>query len=98
MAQISSRWIISAALFVPLAACGAEHRPQSTTATVAALKAPGEASIGDKTVCLVSKEEFTVSASSPRVEYKGKSYFFCCAGCDTEFKKNPEKYLSGGGT
>jgi YHS domain-containing protein len=26
--------------------------------------------------------------------YKGKTYYFCCAMCVAEFKKNPEKYLS----
>lgn len=25
-------------------------------------------------------------------DYKGNRYFFCCAGCPGEFKKNPEKY------
>lgn len=28
------------------------------------------------------------------VEYKGKKVYFCCAGCEKEFEKNPEKYLS----
>ena len=27
-------------------------------------------------------------------EYKGKKVFFCCAGCETPFLENPEKYLS----
>jgi YHS domain-containing protein len=26
-------------------------------------------------------------------DYKGKRIYFCCAGCDQEFEKNPEKYL-----
>ena len=26
-------------------------------------------------------------------DYQGKRVYFCCEGCDTEFKKNPEKYL-----
>lgn len=25
-------------------------------------------------------------------DYKGNRYFFCCAGCPAEFKKNPAKY------
>jgi Cu+-exporting ATPase len=25
--------------------------------------------------------------------YKGKTYYFCCAGCPEEFKKNPKKYV-----
>jgi len=27
------------------------------------------------------------------VDYQGNRIYFCCTGCDTEFKKNPEKYL-----
>jgi YHS domain-containing protein len=26
-------------------------------------------------------------------DYKGKRIYFCCKGCDAEFKKDPEKYL-----
>jgi YHS domain-containing protein len=26
-------------------------------------------------------------------DYKGKRIYFCCKGCDAEFKKNPEKYM-----
>ena len=26
-------------------------------------------------------------------DYKGKRIYFCCPGCDQEFKKNPEKYM-----
>lgn len=25
--------------------------------------------------------------------YKGKTYYFCCAGCKPLFDKNPEKYI-----
>jgi YHS domain-containing protein len=25
-------------------------------------------------------------------DYKGRRYFFCCAGCPDAFKKNPAKY------
>ena len=27
------------------------------------------------------------------MDYKGKRIYFCCQGCDAEFRKNPEKYL-----
>ena len=30
---------------------------------------------------------------STYVDYKGQRVYFCCKGCDEEFKKNPEKYL-----
>jgi YHS domain-containing protein len=26
-------------------------------------------------------------------DYKGKRIYFCCEGCDAEFKKDPEKYM-----
>ncbi len=26
-------------------------------------------------------------------DYQGKRIYFCCAGCDQEFKQNPEKYM-----
>jgi YHS domain-containing protein len=26
-------------------------------------------------------------------DYKGQRVYFCCNGCDAEFKKDPEKYL-----
>ena len=27
-------------------------------------------------------------------EYKGKKVYFCCAGCEQQFKKDPEKYAA----
>jgi YHS domain-containing protein len=45
----------------------------------------------EQTVCPVmdgkiNKELYT--------EYKGKKVYFCCPGCEEEFNKNPEKYIS----
>lgn len=28
-----------------------------------------------------------------RVEYKGKQYLLCCPVCQSEFERNPDKYL-----
>ena len=28
------------------------------------------------------------------VEYKGKKVYFCCAGCEEQFEKEPEKYIA----
>lgn len=33
-----------------------------------------------------------------RTEYKGKSYYFCCATCKDVFEKEPEKYATSEGT
>lgn len=90
-------------------ACGATPPPAPATpaapsaapaaaASSAGLKAPGEAKVGDKTTCLISKEEFTVTDASPKVEHEGKTYYFCCSGCDQKFKKDPQKYLGKGGS
>ncbi len=27
------------------------------------------------------------------IDYQGKRIYFCCSGCEAEFKKDPEKYL-----
>lgn len=91
------------ALFVVFAlstvACGgAPQVPQTATpevpkAAASDVKAPGEAKVGDKTTCPVSKEEFTVTASSPKVEHEGKTYYFCCSGCDAKFKADPKKFV-----
>jgi hypothetical protein len=34
----------------------------------------------------INKDVFT--------EYKGKKVYFCCPGCQPEFEKNPEKYVT----
>ena len=57
-------------------------------------KAPGEAKIGDTSTCPVSHEEFVVSDASPKVEYQGKTYYFCCSGCAKKFGADPQKFLS----
>jgi len=27
------------------------------------------------------------------VDYQGERIYFCCQGCDAEFRQNPEKYM-----
>lgn len=49
--------------------------------------------IGAEVVCPVSGDRFYVSETTPVVEHKGKKYYFCCPGCELEFKKDPEKYI-----
>lgn len=43
-----------------------------------------------QTVCPVLKGNIDKNVY---VDYKGQRIYFCCAGCDAEFKKDPEKYL-----
>ncbi|MFW6123226.1 MAG: YHS domain-containing protein [Thermodesulfobacteriota bacterium] len=56
---------------------------------VLAQKAPAK-SKPTQTVCPVFEGEINKDIF---VDYKGKRIYFCCEGCDEEFKKNPEKYL-----
>jgi len=47
----------------------------------------------DETVtCAVEGKEMKKSEVKITHEYKGKTYYFCCAGCKEAFIKNPEKY------
>lgn len=34
-----------------------------------------------------------VNPKTPTAEYKGKTIGFCCAGCDSKFKADPETYM-----
>lgn len=88
-------------LLLLLAACGAaQSKPAEppSAAAAAPFKAPGEARVGDRTRCPVSGEEFVVTASSPSAEYDGKTYYFCCPGCDAKFKADPKKFLNAPGS
>jgi len=42
-------------------------------------------------VCGMEIDPTTAAATS---EYKGTIYYFCAAGCKTDFDADPEKYLS----
>lgn len=68
--------------------------PKGDEAAAGDVKPIGEAKVGDKTKCPVSGEVFTVSETSPKVEHEGKTYYFCCSGCDAKFKADPAKFLA----
>lgn len=95
-------FMLAALILMTASACGgstpAPAAPRVAAAPTAApsanpVKAAGEAKIGDRTRCPTSDEEFVVTADSPKVEYNGKTYYFCCSGCDQKFARDPEKYL-----
>lgn len=44
-------------------------------------------------VCPVMPDHKAKAARS--VEYKGKTYGFCCKSCIKKFNQNPEKYIAG---
>ena len=50
--------------------------------------------IGMKAWCPVMDYNFEVKASTLVIDYKGKSFYFCCEGCPQEFQKDPDKYLA----
>ena len=54
----------------------------SNSATSVALKAQTKCPVLDGPI---DKKVF--------VDYKGKRIYFCCAGCEQDFNKDPEKYL-----
>lgn len=41
-------------------------------------------------VCIVSGEE---ADPNLKMEYNGKTYYFCCKKCIKKFKENPAKYI-----
>ena len=47
--------------------------------------------VGNK-FCPVTGEKID-EQSKATYEYKGKIYNFCCEGCISDFKKDPEKYI-----
>jgi YHS domain-containing protein len=73
-----------------------EPKP-AASAPASDVKAPGEAQVGDKARCPVSGEDFTVEATSPKSEYEGKTYFFCCGDCKKKFDADPQKYVKKSG-
>jgi len=50
--------------------------------------------IGKKAWCPIMDFNFEVKTSTPVIDYKGKSFYFCCEGCSQEFLKDPDKYLA----
>ncbi len=74
---------------------GAPAAPTSAApAPSSNVKAAGNAKVGDTAHCPVSGEEFVVTSTSPHADYNGKTYYFCCGGCEKKFLSNPQKYTS----
>jgi YHS domain-containing protein len=42
--------------------------------------------------CTVKKIKFQITKETPVIDYKGKTYYFCCTHCLGEFQRNPDKY------
>ena len=44
-------------------------------------------------VCPVTGEKIASKKAASHSAYKGKTYYFCCAGCKPKFDKAPKKYV-----
>lgn len=44
-------------------------------------------------ICPVMGTKMDPAKAYGKTEYKGKTYYFCCAACPELFKKDPEKYI-----
>ena len=53
-----------------------------------------QAEEGDKVVCPIMKEKFTVGPKTLYVEYKGKKYYVDSIMCQALLRKYPEEFLS----
>lgn len=92
-----ARWTIAAAACsaLLLAGCGgAETRADAAPASAASTAASTAEALPEKAVCPVMKHEFKPTSETVTAEYKGKTYYFCCPGCDEKFAADPEKYVS----
>jgi YHS domain-containing protein len=94
---IAWSWIVLGASITSCHAAPPAAAPPTVAVAVAARRPPGEATVGDRTTCPVSGEEFVVSATSPHAEHEGKTYYFCCADCVQRFTAQPAAYLREGG-
>jgi Cu+-exporting ATPase len=52
----------------------------------------------EQVTCPVSGETIAKSDAFASMEYKGKTYYFCCAGCQDKFKADPAKYVKDNGS
>ena len=67
-------------------AASASAAPIAAKAKPAAVKAAA-------LVCPVTQEKIaSVKDAAGSSTYKGKTYYFCCAGCKPMFDKDPAKY------
>lgn len=72
---------------------GEDHEDHHAGLEDAEAVANWEAQVGDVTVCPVSGKKFEVTAESPRYEYQGHSFVFCCPMCLEKTKADATQYL-----
>ena len=84
LARIALQGLLIVLLLIPSIALSEELKARPAT--------PGE--VGKKAWCPVMNFNFDVKAGTQVIDYKGKSFYFCCEGCPQEFLKDPDKYLA----
>ncbi|MFG0248148.1 MAG: YHS domain-containing protein [Phycisphaeraceae bacterium JB051] len=87
-----------AVVSLTLAGCGKEEAPATPASDITvptsqpATTQPQAKAQFDNELCPVGKHP--ISGKGVAVEYKGKTYGFCCDDCAPVFKADPEKYLA----
>ena len=66
----------------------------SVVALVFAVASYAQSQDEEMVKCAVSGNEMKKSEAKGSMEYKGKTYYFCCDNCEATFKENPEKYIN----
>jgi YHS domain-containing protein len=67
----------------------------ATAAEALKVRQATPAEVGKKALCPVMNVNFEVAKGTQVIDYKGKSYYFCCDHCIADFKKNPDKFSEG---
>lgn len=84
---------------------GAEAKPKAEAPKAQAKQKKGKAEkavlrkvtaeeIGKEAVCPITGDKLTIKEDTGSASYKGKTYYFCCPGCDKSFLANPDKYIA----
>jgi len=83
-------WTIQTAA-VPQSVFAAETKKDDQTQKPLVRK-PKPEEIGQMKICAVAGTKFEVASNTPVIDYKGKTYYFCCEHCLHDFQKDPDKY------
>jgi len=88
---VVSRYIAVGLLVALPTAWATSHFLSSPVEAAAPATQPSTKPVAINKLCPVGK--VPVDPKAPTVEYKGKTIGFCCAGCEKDFLKDPEKYM-----
>jgi YHS domain-containing protein len=73
--------------------CGSCQMPCAACGTKATAKPAAPKKIVSAVCPVMGTKIPDVTKAVGKSVYKGKTYYFCCAGCKPKFDKNPEKYI-----